>query len=212
LTHFSQRYQKIPVLERGNGDGVVGEVAIAEPEAVVEEEEAEAEMMVPMEDDIAPSLPDQTAGEGQKYDLPAKVSKRGRAHSTASTGPPAAVKFKLKSDMKVCVAFDYMRVKVKDMWQMEKFTPALLELFAEEDKSEKASEGGSSPQQKAKANKQKQKQQQKERQQPKQQQKERQQPKQKKEKKKGGPGDAAKSEVEEAEREVTVGSKSSTVS
>jgi ribonuclease Z len=45
-----------------------------------------------------------------------------------------AVKFKLKSDMKVCVAFDYMRVKIKDMWKMEKFTPALLELFAEEDK------------------------------------------------------------------------------
>ena len=37
--------------------------------------------------------------------------------------------------MKVCVAFDYMRVKVKDMWKMEKFTPALLELFAEEDKA-----------------------------------------------------------------------------
>ena len=168
LTHFSQRYQKIPVLERGNGNGDLGsehiyrplgdEVAVVEPEDTAEEEEADAEMMVPMEDDITPTLPDQNASEGQIYDLPTNVPKKGRAFSSASTGPPTAVKFKLNSDMKVCVAFDYMRVKVKDMWQMEKFTPALLELFAEENKSEKASDGGASPQQKARENKQKQKQ------------------------------------------------------
>ena len=27
--------------------------------------------------------------------------------------------------MKVCVAFDYMRIKIKDIVEMEKFTPAL---------------------------------------------------------------------------------------
>jgi ribonuclease Z len=189
LTHFSQRYQKIPVLERGHGNLVEDEVAVEEPEDAVEDDEAE--MSGPLEDDIAPTLPDQTVNgslvdEGQKYDLPAKVSKRA-AHSSTSSGPPAAVKFKLKSDMKVCVAFDYMRVKVKDMWQMEKFTPALLELFAEEDKSEKASEAGSDPQGKAKAkgkgNKQKQKQ------------------KQKKEQKKGSVGDTAKSQPKEAKED-----------
>ena len=150
LTHFSQRYQKIPVLERGNGNSVEDEVAVEEPADEMEEEEAEAEASEPLEDDIAPTLPDQAvngalADEGQKYDLPAKIPKKGRAYSSASSGPPAAVKFKLSTDMKVCVAFDYMRVKVKDMWQMEKFTPALLELFAEEDKSEEASEVDSSP-------------------------------------------------------------------
>ncbi|KAI7002648.1 hypothetical protein KC366_g19250, partial [Hortaea werneckii] len=49
---------------------------------------------------------------------------------------PEAVRFKLTSDMKVCVAFDYMRVRVGEIGQLEKFTPALLKLFAEEEKPE----------------------------------------------------------------------------
>ena len=76
--------------------------------------------------DEAPSLPTQTADDasGQQYSLPAKVDK----------APPTAVNFKLKSDMKVCVAFDYMRVKVGEIAEMQHFTPALLRLFAEEEK------------------------------------------------------------------------------
>ncbi|EME48227.1 hypothetical protein DOTSEDRAFT_97728, partial [Dothistroma septosporum NZE10] len=74
LTHFSQRYQKVPVLERGD----------QEP-----------------------------APEEDQYDLPP----RGAAGE--------AVKFQLNSDMKVCVAFDYMNVRVGDIGHMEKFTPAL---------------------------------------------------------------------------------------
>ncbi|KAH0390384.1 hypothetical protein KCU89_g15653, partial [Aureobasidium melanogenum] len=40
------------------------------------------------------------------------------------------------SDMKVCVAFDYMRIKVGDIAQMEKYTDALVALFAEEESAE----------------------------------------------------------------------------
>ena len=42
------------------------------------------------------------------------------------------MRFKLASDMKVAVAFDYMRVKVGEIPEMEHFVPALLKLFAEE--------------------------------------------------------------------------------
>ena len=83
--------------------------------------------------DEAPTLPTQTANNasGQQYDLPDKKP-------SASESAPAAVNFKLKSDMKVCVAFDYMRVKVGEIAEMQHFTPALLKLFAEEEKRKDA--------------------------------------------------------------------------
>lgn len=125
LTHFSQRYQKVPVLERGEGEDVMKDVPM--DDAPVEEEEDVGGGMVE-EDVTAPTLPAQpeteSSGVGKQYELPPKKG------ATA----PEAVKFKLNSDMKVCVAFDYMRVKVGDIGVMEKFTPALLKLFAEEEK------------------------------------------------------------------------------
>lgn len=137
LTHFSQRYQKIPVLERaGISNGHDSSAGTAQDLAMNDADEEgsanpEDDMAGPLED-AAATLPDQTmsngAGEGHQYDLP---SKRNRQDSTGST--PAAVKLKVASDMKVAVAFDYMRVKVGEIWQMEHFTPALLKLFAEED-------------------------------------------------------------------------------
>ena len=42
--------------------------------------------------------------------------------------------------MKVCVAFDYMRVRVKDIAHMEKYTPALLELFQQDRTEDNAEE------------------------------------------------------------------------
>ena len=41
---------------------------------------------------------------------------------------PHQTKFRHPRGMKVCVAFDYMRIKVKDIVEMEKFTPALERL------------------------------------------------------------------------------------
>lgn len=42
--------------------------------------------------------------------------------------------------MRVCVAFDYMRVRVKDIAHMEKYTPALLELFQQDSTEDNAEE------------------------------------------------------------------------
>ncbi|KAK3717016.1 hypothetical protein LTR37_006071 [Vermiconidia calcicola] len=140
LTHFSQRYQKIPVLEYG---GVEDDDAGKEDILVSAEEggDVDAEMSMNPEDDVAETFPDQLTSngeEGKQYSIPSKPPTNAPSimdptkPSAAGTGP-AAVKLKLASDMKVCVAFDLMRVKVGEMAQMEKLTPALLKLFEEED-------------------------------------------------------------------------------
>jgi ribonuclease Z len=143
LTHFSQRYQKLPVLEHsGEEDANADDTTITQDVPMINadepavEDEATAnpdEMMEGPVGDEAPTLPAQRAdnASGQQYDLPDKKP-------TASESGPAAVNFKLKSDMKVCVAFDYMRVKVGEIAEMQHFTPALLKLFAEEEKRKDA--------------------------------------------------------------------------
>ncbi|OTA28104.1 hypothetical protein BTJ68_09934 [Hortaea werneckii EXF-2000] len=167
LTHFSQRYQKLPVLEHGTGneaDESPAANALTTEDVPMsmgsEEDEStnpEDDLAGPLED-VAETLPDQqiASGSARQVDLPSKSTKggaknsldetfggNGGARDAAGGGPrqsgapaPEAVRFKLTSDMKVCVAFDYMRVRVGEIGQLEKFTPALLKLFAEEEKPE----------------------------------------------------------------------------
>jgi ribonuclease Z len=155
LTHFSQRYQKIPVLDATAGADP-SETAIQngsnEQQDFYDEDVVDAEMAANPDDsmtdplsDLASTFPDQANGAGQQYDLPTPATKAQPMEvprteiddlpfKSRSKSQPEAVKFKLKSDMKVCVAFDFMRVKVGEIWQLEKFTPALLRLLAEEEK------------------------------------------------------------------------------
>ncbi|RMY97017.1 hypothetical protein D0862_08293 [Hortaea werneckii] len=166
LTHFSQRYQKLPVLEHGTSneaeESSAAKALTAEdvPMSTGSEEDEstnpEDDLACPLED-VAETLPDQhtVSGSARQVDLPSKSTKGGAKNSLDETfggngnardavgGPrksgapaPEAVRFKLTSDMKVCVAFDYMRVRVGEIGQLEKFTPALLKLFAEEEKPE----------------------------------------------------------------------------
>ncbi|WPH03372.1 Hypothetical protein R9X50_00625100 [Acrodontium crateriforme] len=132
LTHFSQRYQKLPVLERGSEDQAIDILSTAEDEDTdenatgpIESGDGPPRPADPMEG-VAPTLPNQNvSGAGEQYTLPPK-----------SSATLEAVKFKLTTDMKVAVAFDYMRVKVGEIPELEKFTPALLKLFAEEETNE----------------------------------------------------------------------------
>lgn len=119
LTHFSQRYQKVPVLESTNAE--------EEEEQVTEPMAEEPE---PGDEDIAAPLEDAAPAASSAADTVAP------AKPLAADANGNVVKLKVRSDMKVCVAFDYMRVKVGEIAQMEKFTPALLRLFAEEEKPE----------------------------------------------------------------------------
>ncbi|KAG9532951.1 hypothetical protein KCU93_g727, partial [Aureobasidium melanogenum] len=119
LTHFSQRYQKVPVLE------------------YTDEEEGAVNSLVAAEDemDISTNIDDEA-------DAPVIDAAAPSSESKAPTDPTNAnkaakhIKIKAGSDMKVCVAFDYMRIKVGDIAQMEKYTDALVALFAEEESAE----------------------------------------------------------------------------
>jgi ribonuclease Z len=139
LTHFSQRYQKVPILERSEGadfaaDGLPVEDVedVAEPlasDAADDAMDAEAPLDGAPGEEMTYADQKGSAGVdsvGQQYVIDeGKPSELSREDSK----PGEAVKLQLKSDMKVCVAFDYMRVKVGDIGHMEKFTPAMTRLF-----------------------------------------------------------------------------------
>lgn len=109
LTHFSQRYPKMPNLagldgievgledaEEGDGEGVV----------------ADLDADVPM------------------VDVPSVSAVGGVAPSSDLDGETATVNARGPvRDMKVGVAFDYMRVKVGEIAHLEKFWPALSRLL-----------------------------------------------------------------------------------
>lgn len=128
LTHFSQRYQKIPIMETvEDGEAALGSETVG---AGFVDEEGDAagadEQMV--ENGGAPSV---------------AAPDTARPSDEVNGAPKEAVVKVRSRDMKVCVAFDYMKVKVGDIAQMEKFTPALLELFAEPEKDEAVGKVGS---------------------------------------------------------------------
>ena len=165
LTHFSQRYQKIPVM--GNvklpqqikfEDDSPSEEAAAGPvdEAVdmdvfpehsaggsVKKESLEAssdstkEISSRDSEDWLAKLMDWTS---QATREPKGVAAEAENGPSTATGPssPRDLTFavsaedlqtKPRHEMNICVAFDYMRVRVPDIKHMSKFTPALTALF-----------------------------------------------------------------------------------
>lgn len=107
LTHFSQRYQKIPVMSN-----------VKPPQYVKFEDETEAtNAPVGTVDEIMDVEPGQT--DNRPLTPRAENSFVERRNSQAS----------VPHDMNVCVAFDYMRVRVSDIKYMHKLTPALTALF-----------------------------------------------------------------------------------
>ncbi|KAK4933533.1 hypothetical protein LTR66_015895, partial [Elasticomyces elasticus] len=129
LTHFSQRYQKVPVLDEreGNADGGG---PMRGPRVEMDEEtvrDADA------------------AGEPQTM-----ATYKPRSFAPSPSPPPDAVRgdkvttvrLAGATGLKFCVAFDYMRVRVGEIAQLARFTPALVALFAEEEGQEGEGGGG----------------------------------------------------------------------
>jgi ribonuclease Z len=120
LTHFSQRYQKIPVMdnfwtaENAVTEAIKGEEQEQERLAGIEPEEGE-EIRGLMEENAAVDAEAQSEAKKLLEEDTTRNSNRSRSH-----------------DMKVVVAFDYMRVKVGDMAKMERLRPALAKLFEED--------------------------------------------------------------------------------
>ncbi|OCK78077.1 hypothetical protein K432DRAFT_302780 [Lepidopterella palustris CBS 459.81] len=117
LTHFSQRYQKIPVINTTQGDDgetvLLGDEIDAETESAAEAEATQADSAVG--GDAMEGL-DLT---GQEPPQLKRMPTNEHIIGVSSW------------DMKVAVAFDYMKVKIGDIAKLEKFHPALNLLFAE---------------------------------------------------------------------------------
>lgn len=119
LTHFSQRYQKIPNMDGLDGLEVGLEEAEDDGEGVV------ADVDVPMAD--ASSV---MGGRGGGKDARSAVT--ARLPSADKGADRARVTMKARAsvrDMKVGVAFDYMRVKVGEIAHLERFRSALSRLL-----------------------------------------------------------------------------------
>lgn len=180
LTHFSQRYQKLPVLDVKNfGRGLEGVVESGEEEnggyaedeiRDVPEEEVEvaqervvsltdgagqkpeekrggdefgASDVVPrqerdiMSDDILEAVKDAARQEEGSKEEPAIVQPATVQFTPMAPGKGDLEEKQAKAkDMKVCVAFDYMRVKVGDIPRVAALRPAMMALFDEEKQRE----------------------------------------------------------------------------
>jgi ribonuclease Z len=114
LTHFSQRYQKIPVMNH---------IKRAD-EIHFEEGAEESGPPEPVEGDTAPS------------DLP--LHQNGEPPRARSASPMRPVSPEVLGQMNVCIAFDFMRTRVSQIKGMHRFYPAIEALFEAELKVESA--------------------------------------------------------------------------
>ncbi|KAF2087072.1 hypothetical protein K490DRAFT_65940 [Saccharata proteae CBS 121410] len=148
LTHFSQRYQSMPVMEREEEkDGEVdaelengedGKMDVDGNEALENEQEAAAAYDEDPTAETAAIEPEPldlptAAIEPEPHDLPTAPPKPGfttyyppqrTAHKTTST-----TKIKASPSMRVGLAFDYMRVRVGEFAELEYFVKAIEGLF-----------------------------------------------------------------------------------
>ncbi len=162
LTHFSQRYQKMPVMESLAVDKVKLEDAddrdLDEPmvdaeaaavsvkgssedvptDGVAANDVHAAKTNVPDIDETwASKLPwtkptsPMIAWKPVQAEQPtAKLfDDKSAASVRRGSGSIVPIPFSATQDMKVCVAFDYMKVKVGEIEYMEKLTPTLTELY-----------------------------------------------------------------------------------
>ncbi|KAF2442694.1 hypothetical protein P171DRAFT_486680 [Karstenula rhodostoma CBS 690.94] len=131
LTHFSQRYQKIPVLQTvqdGEQDDLPGPSAMED----VQQDDVDA--------DGAQAAPaDAAVGTSA---LPSDSARPPPALRRESSNHEKVIKVRSR-DMKVGIAFDYMRVKIGELAQMEKFNDALNRLLAADEEAEVPAAEGS---------------------------------------------------------------------
>lgn len=111
LTHFSQRYQRIPIMS-DNRDLLGTDKKVRASPRLTAVPDIKG---VPIEDDSM------DIEEGQ-------IEPEATVRLVASPSPPSSENFST-SDLKVAVAFDLMQIKVKDIPKMEFYTPALTKLF-----------------------------------------------------------------------------------
>jgi ribonuclease Z len=132
LTHFSQRYQKIPVLEtvtEGEQEG-----PLLDPENTAEEAGNENDVEADPTHENTYNMDIHSTTQLSSTTAPKVATLERHASSTV---PDFGRVIKVRNpDMKVAIAFDYMRVKIGDIVQLEKFNEALSELLVKEEEVE----------------------------------------------------------------------------
>jgi ribonuclease Z len=119
LTHFSQRYQKIPVLQTVQ-DGEQDDLPDPNTMEDVHLDDADDAQTAPTDAAVGTSV------------LPLDSARPPPALRKQSSTHEKIIKVRSK-DMKVGIAFDYMRVKVGEIAQLEKFNEALSRLLTAEE-------------------------------------------------------------------------------
>lgn len=129
LTHFSQRYSKIPLMSdldkslhfeedpKNDEDAEDTDLSMAAQAEANTPFNSRTEQLDPEVDDTTSKTTEPNGKGKPSDDIPESTS------PSQSTNTP-------QNDIKIAVAFDYMRVRVKDIAHLEKFTPALQELYA----------------------------------------------------------------------------------
>lgn len=132
LTHFSQRYQKIPVLQTvrdGEQDDLPGPGAMEDVQQDEGDGDAEADVPADAAARPPPALPSDSAHPPRKQASSSTVSSHEKVIKISAP------------DMKVGIAFDYMRVRIGDIAQMDKFNAALNRLLTADEEEEAPVDG-----------------------------------------------------------------------
>ncbi|KAL8805978.1 MAG: hypothetical protein Q9182_001635 [Xanthomendoza sp. 2 TL-2023] len=130
LTHFSQRYHKLPNL--GALDNM--EVKFNDPVELNDSTQESDDLPADSEArDRSTETADQSRNE--YISTAPQASGQSSAFSSSSNTPLPSPN---KHQLKVAIAFDFLRVRVGDIAYMEKFTPILQQMFERLEQEEKA--------------------------------------------------------------------------
>ena len=138
LTHFSQRYQKIPSLSALDTRSIKLEDAedIDDASADMEEPIEESTLPAATIDESSETVDDRPSQAQPELQPLEDVKEPVQPSSSTTDGLPETIASNINptprpllDDMKIGVAFDSMRVKVGDIMHLDRFTPALVELY-----------------------------------------------------------------------------------
>ncbi|KAL9130559.1 MAG: hypothetical protein Q9217_001272 [Psora testacea] len=133
LTHFSQRYATIPNMDDLDKMAVKLEDAEDVSEDSAEGIDAAVDVLPEAHIPINNRLVGLDEDVQEKNAAPASYGIDGK-HADEPPAPVAPlIPSPANTGMKVGVAFDYMRIKVKELAHLERYTPALRELYREKD-------------------------------------------------------------------------------
>ncbi len=141
LTHFSQRYQNIPSMSALDTRSVGLEDAEDVDDPAVGMDQPIEQSTSPVKaqatiGNILESLGDESSQSQNEPQSQPHVNAQGSPAASPTNTLAQIVASNINptprpqlDDMRIGVAFDYMRVKVGDIMHLDKFTPALVELY-----------------------------------------------------------------------------------